>query len=111
MRKRSRGGVLYYRRLRKATPKFRVIEQMGSIAPEVPKGRTSTLLIYSARSRGYDQVMTNLVDSGASKFFVKLAALKKSTASYEFLCLNVKREEVIFRLANSALIKIGGNYT
>ena len=59
------------------TPKFRVIEQMGSIVPEVSKGRTSTLLVYSARVRGYDQVMSLLVNSGASKNFVKLAALKK----------------------------------
>ena len=39
-----------------ATPEFRVIGQMGRVVPEAPKGRISTLLIYSARVRGYDQV-------------------------------------------------------
>ncbi|CAI5721776.1 unnamed protein product [Peronospora farinosa] len=68
-----------------ATPKFRVIEQMGSIVPEVPK-----------------------VDSGASQNVVKLAALKKSPASYESLCQDGKREEAIVRLANGALGKSEG---
>ena len=81
---------------------------MGSIVPEVPKGRTSTLLVYSARVRGYDQVMTLLVDSGASQNFVKLAALKRRPASYESLCQDGKREEAIVRLANGALGKSEG---
>ncbi|CAI5703334.1 unnamed protein product [Peronospora effusa] len=81
---------------------------MGSIVPEVPKGRTSTLLVYSARVRGYDQVMTLLVDSGASQNFVKLAALKKRPACYESLCQDGKREEAIVRLANGALVKSEG---
>ena len=83
---------------------FRVIEQMGSIVPEVSNQRSSTLLVYSARVRGYDQVMTFLVDSGASQNFVKLAALEKSPASYEALCQDSKREEATVRLANGALI-------
>ncbi|CAI5706517.1 unnamed protein product [Peronospora effusa] len=81
---------------------------MGSIVPEVPKGRTSTLLVYSTRVRGYDQVMTLLVDSGASQNFVKLAALKRRPASYELLCQDGKREEAIVRLANGALVKSEG---
>ncbi|CAI5710086.1 unnamed protein product [Peronospora effusa] len=81
---------------------------MGSIVPEVPKGRNSTLLVYSARVRGYDQVMTLLVDSGASQKFVKLAVLKKSPASYESLCQDGKREEAIVRIANGALVKSEG---
>ena len=87
---------------------FRVFEHMGSIVPEVPKGRTSNLLVYSARVRGYDQVMTLLVDSGASQNFVKLAALRKSPSSYESLCRDGKREEVTVRLANGALVKSEG---
>ncbi|CAI5739632.1 unnamed protein product [Peronospora farinosa] len=81
---------------------------MVSIVPEVPKGRTSTLLVYSARVRGYDQVMTLLVVSDASQNFVKLAALKKRPTSYESLCQDGKREEAIVRLANGALDKSEG---
>ena len=60
-----------------ATRISRVIEKMGSVVPDVPKGQTSSLLVYSSRERGYDQVMTLLGDSGASQNLVKLAALKK----------------------------------
>ncbi|CAI5714557.1 unnamed protein product [Peronospora effusa] len=81
---------------------------MGSIVPKVPKGRTSTLLVYSARVRGYHLVMTLLVDSGASQNFVKLASLKKRPASYESLCQDGKREEATVRLANGALVKLEG---
>ena len=88
-----------------AIPKFTVIEQMGSIVPEVLKGRTSTLLVFSARVRDYDQVMTLLVDLGVSQNFVKFAALEKRPSSYESLCQNGKRQEVTVRLANGALVK------
>ena len=81
---------------------------MGSIVPEVPKGRTSTLLVYSARVRGYDQGMTLLVISGASQNFAKLEAPKKSPASYESLCQYGKREEATVRLANGTLVKSEG---
>ncbi|CAI5701232.1 unnamed protein product [Peronospora effusa] len=81
---------------------------MGSIVLEVPKGQTSTLLVYSARVRGYDQVMTVLVDSGASQNFVTLAALKKRPAGYESLCQDDKQEEAIVRLANGALVRSEG---
>ena len=69
-----------------ATPKFRVVEQMGSIVPEVSRFRTSILLVYSARVRGYDQVMILVVGSGASQNFVKLVALSKKPAMFEPLC-------------------------
>ena len=81
---------------------------MGSIVPEVSKFRTSTLLVYSAHVRGYDQVMTLLVDSGASQNFVKLAALRKRPAMFESLCQDGKREEATVRLANGALVKSEG---
>ena len=87
---------------------LRVIEQMGSIVPEVPKGRTSTLLVYSAQVRDYYRMNTLLVNSGASQNFVKLAALKNRSASYESLCQGGKREEAIVRLANGALVKSEG---
>ena len=89
----------------KAIPKFRVVEQMSSIVPEVSKFRTSTLLVYSARVRGYDQLITLLVDSGASQNFVKLAALRKRPAMFESLCQDGKREEATICLANGALVK------
>ena len=81
---------------------------MCSIVPEVLKGRTSTLLVYSDRVRGYDQVMTLLVNSGVSQFFVKLAALEKRPSSYESLCQDDKRQEAPVRLANDALVKLEG---
>ena len=81
---------------------------MGSIVPEVSKFRTSTLLVYSAHVRGYDQVMTLLVDLGASQNFVKLAALRKRPAMFESLCQDGKREEATVRLANGALVKSEG---
>ena len=61
-----------------ATPKFRVVEQMGSIVPEESIHRSSTLLVYSSRVRGYDQVMTLLINSGESQKFVKLEAEKRA---------------------------------
>ena len=65
---------------------FRVVEQMGSIVPEVTNKFSSNMLVYSARVQGYDQVMTLLVDSGASRNFANLAALEKSPTIYEALC-------------------------
>ena len=53
-------------------------------------------------------MMTLLVDSGPSQNFVKLAALKKSPASYESLCQDGKREEATVPLANGALVKSEG---
>ena len=66
---------------------------MGSIVLEIPNKRSSNVLFYSARVRGYGQVMTFLVDSGASQKFSNLAALKKSPTIYEALCREIKREE------------------
>ena len=81
---------------------------MGNIVPEVSIFRTLTLLGDSARVRGYDQVMTLLVDSGASQNFVKLAALRKRPAMFESLCRDGKREEATVRLANGAPVKSEG---
>ena len=52
--------------------------------------------------------MTLLVDSGASRNFVKLAALRKRLAMFESLCQDGKREEATVRLANGALVKSEG---
>ena len=68
-----------------ATQTFRVVEQIGSIVPEVPNKCSSNMLVDSARVRSYEQVMTLLVDSGASQNFANLAALKKSPTIYEAL--------------------------
>ena len=81
---------------------------MGSIVSEVPKGWTSTLLVYSARERGYDQLMTLLVESGASHFFCETLGSKNNPASYESLCQDVKREEATDHLADCGLIKSEG---
>lgn len=78
---------------------------MGSIVPEKSIDRSSLMPVYSARVRGYDQVMTLLVDSGASQNFVKLAALKKSPQSWESLCQEGERQEALVCLANGALVK------
>ena len=84
------------------TPKFRVVEQMGSIVPEESIHRSSTLLVYSSRVRGYDQVMTLLINSGESQKFVKLEAEKKSPQSYEAPRQDGKREEATVCLASGA---------
>ena len=63
------------------------------------------MLVYSARVRGYDQVMNLLVDSGASQNFANLAALKKSPTIYEVLCRDGKREEATVRLEDGTLVK------
>ena len=81
---------------------------MGSIVPEELIDRSSPMLVYSARVRGYDQVMTLLVNSGASQNFVKLAAFKKSPQSWESLCQEGERQEAFVRLANGALVKSEG---
>ena len=81
---------------------------MGSIVPEVSNFWTPTLLVYSARVRGYDQVETLQVDSGELKTFVILAALRKRPAMFDSLCQDGKREEATVRLANGALVKSEG---
>ena len=63
---------------------------------------------YSARVRGYDQVMTLLVDSGASRNFANLAALEKSPTIYEALCRDGKCEEATVSLADGTLVKSEG---
>ena len=78
---------------------------MGSIVPEVSKFLTTTLLVYSTRVRGNDQVTTRQVDLGVSRNFIKLAALRKRSAIFESLCKDGKRVEVTVRLANGALVK------
>ena len=64
---------------------FRVVEQMGSIVPEVTNKFFSNMLVYSARVRGYGQMMILLVGSGASQSFANLEALKKIPTIYEAL--------------------------
>ena len=81
---------------------------MCSIVPAVPDKWSSNMLVYSARVRGYDQVMNLLVDSGASQHFANLAALKKSPTIYEALCRDCKREEATVRLADGMLVKSEG---
>ena len=91
-----------------ATPTFMVVEQMGIIVPEVPNKWFSHMLVYVARVRGYEQVMTPLVDSGASQNFENLPALKKSPTIYEARCRDGMREEVTVRLADDTLVKLDG---
>ena len=84
---------------------------MGSQVSEVSKFRTATLLVFSAHVRGYDQVMTLLVDSGASRNFVKFAfaLLVDSGASRIFVKFaDGKQEEATVSLANGALVKSEG---
>ena len=68
------------------------------------------MLAYSAGVRGYDQVMTILVDLGAQQNSANLAALNKSLTIYEALCLDGKCEEAIVRLANGTQVKSEGVY-
>ena len=63
------------------------------------------MLVYIARVRGYDHVITPLVDSGASQNVANLAALKKSSTIYGALCRDGKREEASVRLADGTLVK------
>jgi len=82
---------------------------MGSIVPEGPSDRPSVeLLVCSARVRGYNQAMALLVDSGASRNFVKSAALKQSPALWKELVRTGKREDVTVRLADGTLIDSEG---
>ena len=55
------------------------------------------MLVYSARVRSYDQLMTLLVYSGVSQNLAILAALKKSPTIDEALCQDGKREEATVR--------------
>ena len=81
---------------------------MGSIVPEIPHEWYLIMLVYSTRVRGYDQVMTLLVDSGASQNVSNFAASKKGPTIYEALCRYGKREEATVRLENGTLVKSEG---
>ena len=81
---------------------------MGSIFPEDSIDQSSSMLVYSDHLRGYDQVMTLLVDSGALQIFVKLASLKKSPQSLDPLCQEGERQEALVCLANGTLVKSEG---
>ena len=79
---------------------------MGSIVFQAPNKWSSNMLVYSARVRGYDQVMTLLVDSGASQNFANFEALKKIPTIYEALCQDGKRRKATVRPGDGTLVKL-----
>ena len=81
---------------------------MGSLVPGAPSERASNLLVCSAKVKGYDRVMTLLVDSGASQNFVSLAALEQSPRTWKSLRECGRRERTTVRLANGALVASEG---
>lgn len=81
---------------------------MGSLVPGAPSERASNLLVCSAKVKGYDRVMTLLVDSGASQNFVSLAALERSPRTWKSLRECGRRERTTVRLANGALVASEG---
>ena len=85
-----------------------VVEQMGSLVPEVSSDRSSSLLVYSARVKGYELSMSLLVDSGASQNFVSLAALEKSPSSWKLLRESGRKQKTTVRLANGTLVAAEG---
>ena len=81
---------------------------MGSLVPEAPSERASNLLVCNAKVKGYDRVMSLLVDSGASQNFVSLAALQESPRTWKSLRECGRRERTTVRLANGALVTSEG---